>query len=230
MTTKCTKTKYNRGLTNYMKSLRNPYTKKQIKLYSNPNSSYNTNSNSNSTIHSNMDSLYNNNFKTMNNQSSNLHNMNQQNLYNLVNTISQERKNRTKAQSNLPARLMKLTKKTKPKKTAKSNSYSRSVSSTYSSIIKNGESHNKGKKIVNESTKPYLQIDEMENGQVQHYMIPKNTIHYKGPGRIKNVLPMHMPKSMFKPIRMTMRMPKKMKIPMDMQLEKSQPTILVYTR
>ena len=71
---------------------------------------------------------------------------------------------------------------------SKPKTYAKSVSSYYSTVMHNGESHNKGKKIVNESTNPNLEIDEIENGQVQHYMIPKNSIsQYREP--ILEVLP-----------------------------------------
>jgi hypothetical protein len=148
--------------------------------------------NSSTTVHSNMDSMYNNNSNT---HSSTAYNqkptkyMNQQSLYDLITKISKERENKTKSQTNLAARLMRMpSSKSNMLRMSKPKTYAKSVSSYYSSVVHNGESHNKGKKIVNESTNPNLEIDEMKNGQVQHYMIPKNSIsQYREP--ILEVLP-----------------------------------------
>ena len=57
--------------------------------------------------------------------------------------------------------------------------YAKSISSSFSSVMHNGHTHSQGKRIVNESHKPYLQVDEMIDGSTQHYMIPKNSIPYK---------------------------------------------------
>ncbi len=107
-------------------------------------------------------------------------------LINLVNDINTTRKDLSKMQTNLPARLMQLNNKSNQQTNThihipkdKSQVYAKSVSSTFSSIMHNGHTHSQGKKIINDSTKPYVQIDEMQNGNVQHYMIPKNTIPYK---------------------------------------------------
>jgi len=96
-----------------------------------------------------------------------------------------------KSQNNLPAHLMKLsspkisqhyqTKHLSSKKfplNSNSQTFSKSISSSYSSFTKNGETHSEGKKILNNSTKPFIEITEMENGNSQHFMIPKNTISY----------------------------------------------------
>jgi uncharacterized protein YcbK (DUF882 family) len=99
--------------------------------------------------------------------------LNKERLANLISNINTKSKGIKKMQSNLPAKLLKLSQNTKPK------SYVKSVSSTFSSVMNNGESHSQGKKIVNDSTKPYLQIDEMQDGNIEHYMIPKNTIQYQ---------------------------------------------------
>ena len=101
--------------------------------------------------------------------------------------ITQSRKNRTKSQSNLPARLIKMSNMQKPQ------SYAKTVSSSYSSIMHNGEKHVKGKQVINNSNKPFIQINEMQDGQVQHYMVPKNTIPYNKPSNnfhIKTGMPM----------------------------------------
>ena len=111
-------------------------------------------------------------------------------LINLVNDINTTRKDLSKMETNLPAKLMQINIKNNIKKhkskynnkhkfSGKPQVYAKSVSSTFSSIMHNGHTHSQGKKIINNSTKPYVQIDEMQNGNVQHYMIPKNTIPYK---------------------------------------------------
>jgi hypothetical protein len=145
-------------------------------------------------VHSNMDSMYNNSSMNSIINSRNIqpqtHHMNQQNLFNLITKISQERQNKTKSQTNLPARLMRIP--SSMSKMSQPKTYAKSVSSYYSTMTHNGESHNKGKKIVNESTKPYLEIDEMRDGQIHHYMLPKNSIPYTEP--IQEVLPIQDPK------------------------------------
>ena len=47
--------------------------------------------------------------------------------------------------------------------------------------MQDGETHTEGKDIFNDSTKPFLQINEMHDGNTQHYMIPKNSIPYQPP-------------------------------------------------
>ena len=157
--------------------------------------------NSSTTVYSNMDTMYNNSntysdkiniHSTTHNQKPTQH-MNQQNLYDLIAKISKERQNKTKSQTNLAARLMRMPSSksniSRISIVSKPKTYAKSVSSYYSSVMHNGETHNKGKKIVNESTNPNLEIDEMENDQVQHYMIPKNSIsQYREP--ILEVIPM----------------------------------------
>lgn len=104
--------------------------------------------------------------------------INHSRLLHLVNDINTTRKDLTKMQTNLPAKLMQINAKpTKPQV------YAKSVSSSFSSIMHNGHTHSQGKQVVNDSTKPYVRIDEMLNGDVKHYMVPKNTIPYK-PSRI----------------------------------------------
>ena len=65
------------------------------------------------------------------------------------------------------------------------------MSSSFSSVMRNGHTHSKGNKIVNDSNKPYLQIDEMLDGNTQHYYIPKSTINTT-PHNVSNVLDMDM--------------------------------------
>jgi len=103
-------------------------------------------------------------------------------LLDLIKHISASRSNMRKSQNNLPVKLMKINKKqssTSPRVFSKS--FSKSRSSAYSSIVKNGkiQTHRKGKEIINNSTKPFIQIKEMNNGDIHHYIVPKNTISYK---------------------------------------------------
>jgi len=110
-------------------------------------------------------------------------------LQNLINTINNNRKDISKMHNNLPAKLMQLNNQqiinhshkhqsqTQPQ--AQPQVYAKSISSSFSSVMHNGHTHSQGKRIVNESHKPYLQVDEMIDGSTQHYMIPKNSIPYK---------------------------------------------------
>jgi hypothetical protein len=127
---------------------------------------------------------------------------NQQKLIDLITMISQARKNKNKSRNNLPARLMKMSNMEKPR------SYEKSISSSYSSIMHNGEEHNKGKEIINDSTKPFIQINEMKDGEIQHYMVPKNTISYNKPTINKSNIHTGMPNQMSMPIHMSMQIPK----------------------
>ena len=121
----------------------------------------------------------------------------QHNLIDLISMIRQASKNRSKTQSNLPARLIKMNKMNKnkprmspflqmsrhtsrmlPHNIQTPESFKKSVSSSYSSIIKDGEQHSEGKQIINDSTKPFIRINEIQDGQIQQYMVPKNTIPY----------------------------------------------------
>jgi len=94
-------------------------------------------------------------------------------ILDIINRLSQASRNISMSQSNLPSRLMKINGPTQDYE----KDYKKSVSSTYSTVMQNGRRHSKGKKIVNNSTKPYIEIDEMENGDVQHYMIPRQNVN-----------------------------------------------------
>ena len=84
-------------------------------------------------------------------------------LVNLLNTISNNRRAMSKAEINLPARLMQ-----QPLE------YSKTVSSTFTSSMHNGELHTAGKEVINDSTQPFIQVAELHNGKLEHYMIPRN--------------------------------------------------------
>ena len=114
-------------------------------------------------------------------------------LQNLINTINNNRKDISKMHNNLPAKLMQLNNQqiinhsykhqsqdqSQAQAQAQPQVYAKSISSSFSSVMHNGHTHSQGKRIVNESHKPYLQVDEMIDGSTQHYMIPKNSIPYK---------------------------------------------------
>lgn len=104
-------------------------------------------------------------------------------LSDLLNTISNNRQGLTKSEINLPARLMHNdykelvpTEPTIPDTHASYSpmQYSKSYSSTFSSTMHNGHTHSAGKEVINDSSKPYIQVAELHNGKVERYMIPKN--------------------------------------------------------
>jgi hypothetical protein len=79
----------------------------------------------------------------------------------------QKKNNLFKMNNNLSAKLISMTSQTP------NHVYKKSVSSTYSSIVKNGKMHQEGKQIINDSTKPFIQISELNNNKVSHFMIPR---------------------------------------------------------
>lgn len=57
---------------------------------------------------------------------------------------------------------------------------SRSFSSSFSSSMQmhNGKVHSVSKKVINDSTKPFIQVSEEHNGQTENYIIPRsNRLH-----------------------------------------------------
>ena len=95
----------------------------------------------------------------------------QHNIIDIIARLSQASKNARKSQSNLPARLMRFNQVKTPPKV-----FQKSVSSSFTSVMHNGHKHTEGKQIVNDSTNPYIKIDEMQDGNVAQYMIPRNTL------------------------------------------------------
>lgn len=93
-------------------------------------------------------------------------------LENLLNTISNNRSAMTKSEINLPARLMQhsniSSSSTKPV------IYSKSISSSFSSTMHNGEVHRTGKEVIDDSSKPFIQVSELHNNHLDQYMIPRN--------------------------------------------------------
>ena len=107
-----------------------------------------------------------------------------QSMFSIFNNLSKKNTNITnnnfKLNNNLASRIMNInTSSHKPEHKITSNSTSKSVSSTFSSFTKNGKTHSKGKKVINNSTKPFIKIEEIKNGTKHHFIIPKNTISYK---------------------------------------------------
>ena len=105
-----------------------------------------------------------------------------QSIINVINSLSNARNKHTfsKSRNNLPAQLMTIDKKnTKTSKhSSKPQVFNRTFksSSSFSSITQNGETHSEGKKVINNSLNPFIVINEMKNGDVQHYIIPKNSL------------------------------------------------------
>ncbi len=115
-------------------------------------------------------------------------------IVDIINRLSRTKHSFRKSQNNLPARLMKLN---SPKivqhyknkhlsskgkaSTPNTHIFSKSMSSSYSysSFTENGKTHSEGKEIINNSTKPFIEVTEMENGKTERFMIPKHTIPYK---------------------------------------------------
>ena len=99
----------------------------------------------------------------------------QSQIINIFEKLSSSRNNIAKSRNNLPAKIMELN-----GQETTSKSYSKSVSSTYSQVMHDGHIHTEGKQVINDSTKPFVLINEMQNGSVQHYMMPKNNIIVSG--------------------------------------------------
>jgi len=110
-----------------------------------------------------------------------------QNIINIINSLNNSRNKHSfsKSRNNLPAQLMIIDKNKKQpceqysKHSSKPQVFNRTfkTSSSFSSITKNGETHSEGKKVINNSLKPFIEIKEMENGDVHHYMIPRTSLY-----------------------------------------------------
>jgi len=105
-----------------------------------------------------------------------------QNIINVINSLSHSRNKHSfsKSRNNLPAQLMTIDRKNKTtsKHSSKPQVFNRTFksSSSFSSITQNGETHSEGKKVINNSLNPFIVINEMKNGDVQHYMIPRTSL------------------------------------------------------
>jgi len=96
-------------------------------------------------------------------------------LAKLLNIISNNRRSMSKAEINLPARLMQNMNMHHENQQV---DYSKTVSSTFTSSMHDGEMHSAGKEIIDDSTRPYIQIAELHNGQVERYMIPRHQVKH----------------------------------------------------
>jgi hypothetical protein len=125
---------------------------------------------------------------------------NEERLLDLIKNISTSRQSMTPSKSNLAARLMTMHTQQpmmkQPMQHQHKNQHSRSFSSSssFSSVMHNGHVHSQGKQVVNDSTKPYLAVKEMHNGQVNSFMIPKDTIPYNKPSIASMIVSQHMSK------------------------------------
>ena len=94
-------------------------------------------------------------------------------------------KNFKKSQNNLASKLISINNIDKPAKSGNKSLndkvYTYSKTSSMSSVMKNGELHSQGKEIINDSTKPYLEVKEMHNGKISQFTISKSNIPYKKP-------------------------------------------------
>jgi len=108
-------------------------------------------------------------------------------LENLLNDISNNRRELTKSDINLPARLMQNGNKLSNPQ-SKPLIVSKSISSSYAASLQNGEVHAAGKEVINDSTKPYIQISELHNGHLDKYMIPKNQSKRKNYNSTSNII------------------------------------------
>ena len=106
----------------------------------------------------------------------------------LLNNISNNRRGLVKSDINLPARLM-VNEKMKSSSntiTIKPQIYSKSISSSFSSTMHNGHIHSVGKEVINDSSKPYIQVAELHNGHLDKYIIPRNQSSIPIKPRISN--------------------------------------------
>ena len=99
----------------------------------------------------------------------------QSQILNIFQRISNSRNNLSKSSNNLPAKLVDLNNYS-GEGNGNDNVIKKSVSSSYTQVMHDGHMHVKGKQVINDSTKPFVLINEMENGSVQHYMMPRNNM------------------------------------------------------
>ena len=108
-------------------------------------------------------------------------------LENLLNDISNNRQGLVKSDINLPARLMQNGNKSYNPQ-SKPLIVSKSISSSYAASLQNGEVHAAGKEVINDSTKPYIQVSELHNGHLDKYMIPRNQSRRKNYNSTSNII------------------------------------------
>ena len=88
----------------------------------------------------------------------------------LIKATIEKSQNISRSKLNLAAKLINLNKKEKLNTT----SYSKRFQSTYTSINKNGKHSEYGQSILNESTKPFIEIKKIKNGKLTISKIVKN--------------------------------------------------------
>ena len=142
-----------------VKKVKSKDTKKQSKSYTKSQVQSNSNYNSTHSTHST--------------------NNNHQNILDIINKLSSSKynnnHNNSKSQNNLPARLMRMTSSSQSQPNLNKqnirHSFSSSAVSSFSSVMKNGKikTHSEGKEVVNNSNKPFIEIKEMENGNINQY-------------------------------------------------------------
>jgi hypothetical protein len=102
----------------------------------------------------------------------------QRSLLQLIKNTIESSRGVKKSQNNLASKLIDLTNKNNMKNRMKhtmqgEHSYSKAVQSSYTFINKNGKKQEYGQTIENESTKPYIEISKLHNGDVNYYKIPR---------------------------------------------------------
>jgi len=86
-------------------------------------------------------------------------NKKQQKLITLIENTVKNSIHKSRSQSNLASKLIDMNK-------GKTSSYSKMFQSTYTRINKNGKHSEIGQSILNESTKPYIEIKNLKNGKL----------------------------------------------------------------
>lgn len=124
--------------------------------------------------------------KSKSNPKYNSKNIQSTSLKKLISKTIAERKDLSKSQNNLAAKIIEINNK---QATLPNYSYSKSISSSYSTTIHNGEVNRAGKEVIDDSTKPFIQVSELHNNHLDQYIIPRNqsnkTMHNKKPRKIK---------------------------------------------
>jgi hypothetical protein len=93
-------------------------------------------------------------------------------LVDLFKTTIEKSQNISRSKVNFAAKLINLNKKEKEKQNT--TSYSKSFQSTYTSINKNGKKSEYGQSILDESTKPFVEIKNLKDGKLTISKIVKN--------------------------------------------------------
>ncbi len=89
------------------------------------------------------------------------------NILKLFKDTIEKTKNISRSKTNLAAKLIDLNKK------QINSTYSKTFQSTYTSINKNGKHSEYGQSVLNESTKPFIEIKNLKNGKLTISKIEK---------------------------------------------------------